>query len=335
MMKENVVQVTDRGLYCPAGDFYIDPSKPVKHAVITHAHGDHAREGSGSYYCSAPGEGLLRRRIGEKSLVTPIEYGKAVALKATKVTFRPAGHILGSSQVVIETGKTKWVISGDYKRDPDPTCQPFEVEECDTFITEATFALPVYRWEPTHEVAKGMYAWWEKNRALGKASVLFAYSLGKAQRILAELARLTDKKVFTHGAVESLVEVYRQSGVRLLPTEKVATEEKRSYAGELIIAPPSAYGSTWMRRFGEMETGFASGWMRIRGNRRRRGYERGFTLSDHADWPSLLKTIKETKARRVLVTHGNVDVFVRYLKENGVDAGGLPTSYETEGEGET
>lgn len=324
-----LLETRPEGLYCSAGDFYIDPWKPVKRAVITHAHGDHLHWGAGEYICSEPSEMILRKRISDAKKVTALAYRKTIPLKDAQITFHPAGHILGSSQIRIESAGKVWVMSGDYKRDDDPTCQAFEPVECDTFITEATFAYPFYRWENT--VVRDIFDWWETNRALGKTSVLFCYALGKAQRVLAELSRFTDRTVLTHGAVESLNECYRKAGVKLLPTRLVTeTDSKSSYEGELVIAPPSAHRSAWMRRFKHVDTGFASGWMRLRGNRRRRGYQRGFTLSDHADWPSLLKTIEETKAKRIYATHGSSDILVRFLRERGTEAHALQTAFEGE-----
>jgi putative mRNA 3-end processing factor len=224
-----------------------------------------------------------------------------------------------------------WVVSGDYKRDADPSCTAFEPLACDTFISEATFALPAYRWPVPGDVVREILAWWQANRSRGVASVLFAYALGKAQRVLAELAALTDEPVYVHGALVGITEVYRRAGIGMLPTLPVPEMPAAKFAGGLIVAPPSALGSAWMRRFGsDAATGFCSGWMRVRGNRRRRGIDRGFVLSDHADWPSLLRTLKETGARRVLLTHGFSDALGRYLREQGVDAGVLSTPYGAE-----
>lgn len=324
-MREPLVVPTAAGLWCPAGDFHVDPWRPVPTALVTHGHADHARSGHGRYVVAEAGLGILRKRLGDVD-VRPVAYGEELSLGRARVSFHPAGHVLGSAQIRIEAGGETWVLSGDYKREPDPTCAPFEPVECDTFVSEATFALPVYRWRPTAEVVAEIHDWWQANARAGVASVLGCYALGKAQRVLAELARLTDRPVCVHGAVESLVEVYREAGVAMVPTRPVEPA-RRDYAGELIVAPPGADGTPWMRRFGRASTGFCSGWMRIRGHRRRRGYDRGFVLSDHADWPSLLRTIRETKARRVLLTHGHSDVLVRYLREQGLDAAALETAF--------
>jgi putative mRNA 3-end processing factor len=326
----DLVAVTQKGLYCRAGNFYIDPWSPVDNAVITHAHGDHLRGGSTRYYGSRAGEHVTRQRLPADADLTTLEYGESRAIGEARISLHPAGHILGSSQVRIEHQGIVWVVSGDYKRDPDPTCAPFEVVPCDVFISEATFALPAYRWPDTRVVAREIHDWWQTNKRAGVASILFAYALGKAQRVLAELMRFTDEPVYVHGAVASLVNAYRQSGVAMLPTLPATAAAKSSYAGALILAPPSAAGSTWIRRFGESSSGFCSGWMRIRGDRRRRGYDRGFVLSDHADWPSLLRTIEETGAARVLLTHGYTDALCRFLRERGIDAAALRTEYGAE-----
>ncbi len=321
---------TDRGLYCPAGDFYIDPWQPVQTAVITHAHGDHLRHGSARYILARPGASIARHRLGGDSTTTHFEYGESHKLGATRVSLHPAGHILGSAQVRIEHEGRVWVMSGDYKRQLDPTCAPFEPVRCDVFVSEATFALPVYRWPPTVQVVEEIFRWWQANRERGIASALFCYALGKAQRVLAELRAFTEEPVYVHGAVGALTDLYRAAGVVMVPTLSATTERKVDYRQALIIAPPSAAGTPWMRRFGEHSSGFCSGWMRIRGDRRRRGYDRGFVLSDHADWPALLDTCAETGTRRVLLTHGYSDALAHHLNERGLEASALETAYGAE-----
>jgi len=328
-----LLEPAPEGLRCARGGFHVDPWSAAATAVITHVHGDHLLPGSARYVCSGSSLPFLRKRLGPDVAAQGVPYGERFRLGEVTVSFHPSGHVLGAAQIRLEAEGETWVVSGDYKRAPDPTCAPFEVVPCDVFITEATFALPLYRWRDPTVVARDILAWWEANRAAGVASVLFAYAMGKAPRILAELARLTDpaRTVHVHGAVEGLVELYREAGVRLLPTVRVSeTARGRSFAGELILAPPGAGGSTWMRRFGAHETAFASGWMRVRGTRRRKGFDRGFALSDHADWPALLRTIEETGARRVLVTHGYADELSRYLRERGYDAATLPTPFQGE-----
>jgi len=321
----DLVVASSAGLHCPAGDFHVDPDGAVPRAVVTHAHGDHARPGSAAYICAAPSVPLLRRRLGEEVPITGVPYGDRVRLGNAEVSFHPAGHVLGSAQVRIEAGGSVWVVTGDYKRQPDPTCAPFESLRADGLVTEATFALPIYRWPEPEEVARNILAWWDSARARGMAAVLVCYALGKAQRVLALLSALTDRRVYVHGAIEPLVSLYRDAGVTMLPTERVAdTTRGTSFAGALVLAPELAIGTPWMRRFGSHETAFASGWMRVRGNRRRRSFDRGFELSDHADWPALLATVRESGARRVLTTHGYAEPLARYLRETGIDAEALP-----------
>jgi putative mRNA 3-end processing factor len=324
---EPLVTVTARGLYCPSGDFFIDPWQPVQTAVITHAHGDHLRHGSAQYILARAGEAIARHRLGSGNTVTAIEYGARQALGAAIVSLHPAGHVLGSAQIRIEHGQRTWVVSGDYKRQADPTCAPLEPLECDVFVSEATFGLPVYRWPATQEVIRDIVGWWQANRERRVASVLFCYALGKAQRVLAELAAFTQETVYVHGAVGALVDLYRHAGIKMVPTASATMERAHDYRGALIIAPPGAAGTPWMRRFGEHSTGFCSGWMRVRGDRRRRGHDRGFVLSDHADWPALIDTCLATRAKRVLLTHGRTDALTRYLNEQGVEARALETSF--------
>lgn len=300
-------------------------------ALLTHIHGDHARAGSERYLTHADGVAIAQRRLGDDIAIDAVEYGQPLRLGEVDVSFHSAGHILGSSQIRIEHGGETWVVSGDYKRAADPTCAPFEPVVCDTFITEATFSLPVYRWRPASLVVSDIHDWWQNNAAQDKASVLFCYALGKAQRVLAHLLEHTNETVFLHGAMDPLVEIYRDAGIAMVPTTRIGEKtRKQDFVGTLTIAPPSAAGSPWMRRFGRHSTGFCSGWMRVRGNRRRRGYDRGFILSDHADWPGLIQTIRESQASRVLATHGKTEVLVRYLREQGINAQPLKTEYGDE-----
>jgi putative mRNA 3-end processing factor len=325
-----MLQATDNGLYCAAGDFYVDPWRPVDRAVITHAHSDHACAGSRAYLTARPGEVLLRARVGGDAAIQATEYGESVNLGGVHVSLHPAGHILGSAQVRIESGGEVWVVSGDYKLEPDPTCAAFEPVACDTFVTESTFGLPIYRWPPEAEVFAETRTWWTANRQSGKASVLFAYSLGKAQRVLAGLAA-TAGPIYTHGAVENFCRLYREAGIALAPTTHVgAAPAATDWSGALIVAPPSANGTQWMRRFGPVSTGFVSGWMRIRGARRRRSLDRGFVLSDHADWRGLMSAIQASRASRVWVTHGYRAPVVEWLKQQGLDAQAIETRFEGE-----
>lgn len=328
----DLVVARPEGLYCPPGDFYIDPWKPVERAVITHGHGDHARTGNGHYLAATAGEGILRARLGDIRLQT-LDYGERLDHGGVTLSLHPAGHVLGSAQVRLEYRGEVWVASGDYKTEADGTCAPFEPVRCHCFITESTFGLPIYRWQPQAALFAEIDAWWRANQAAGRASVLFCYAFGKAQRILHGIDASIGP-ILVHGAMEPLNRVYREAGVAL-PETRYAGDIARNdplLRQALVMAPPSAGGSTWMRRFGDYSDAFASGWMMLRGTRRRRGVDRGFVLSDHADWPGLLWAIEQSGAERVFVTHGSVNVLVRYLCEQGLDAQAFSTEYGDEDE---
>ncbi len=327
MKRGSLISLTSKGLYCRQGGFYVDPWLPVDKAVVTHAHADHAYRGSKNYLVAAEGERLAHIRLDPEATITGQKYGLTSEINGVKVSFHPAGHILGSAQVRIEYRGEVWVVSGDYKLTPDATCTAFEPVKCNFFITEATFGLPIYRWPPPTQVFGEIDEWWRRNRENGKASIIFAYSLGKAQRILNGIDR-TIGPIFTHGAVERLTEAYREEGVDLPGTTYVGNvTNKKEFAGSLIVAPPSAQMSTWMRRFGPQSTGFASGWMMIRGARRQRAVDRGFVLSDHADWPELQTAIASAEADTILVTHGSSVELVRWLTEKGMNAVPLKTKF--------
>ena len=330
-----LIESTARGLHCAAGGFHIDPWEPVERAVITHAHADHARPGSAAYLCAAPAMNVLRARLGPEASIQPVAYGEAIDLGGVRVSLHPAGHVLGSAQVRVESGGEVWVVSGDYKLEPDPTCAPFEPVRCDTFVTESTFGLPIYRWQPPQRVFGAIDAWWRSNAAQGRASVIYGYSFGKAQRILASVDASIGP-ILVHGAVETLDAAYRASGVAL-PETRVAVDLERGYdvSRALVVAPPSARATPWLRRFGDYSDAFASGWMAIRGARRRLAVDQGFVLSDHADWPGLLAAIEATGASRVLVTHGQATPLVRWLLEQGSDAAVLETRFEAHQGAET
>ncbi len=324
-MTDLVVQRPE-GLYCPAGDFHIDPWRPVPRAVITHAHADHARPGHGHYLASAAGEGVLRARLGNITLQA-LAYGERIVHNGVEISLHPAGHVLGSAQVRLAHGGQVWVASGDYKVAPDRTCAPFEPVRCDVFITESTFGLPIYRWDPDEALFAQINGWWGDNAAAGRASVLACYSFGKAQRLLSGIDPSIGP-VLVHGAVEPLNCAYRDAGVDL-PATQLASQvtDKASLRRALVLCPPSATAGPWLRRFGEPSVAFASGWMRLRGARRRGGYDRGFVLSDHADWPGLMEAIAATRAQRVIVTHGSVPVLVRHLTDLGLQAESFETEY--------
>ena len=325
-----LIVLRPEGLYCPMGDFYIDPWRPVKSAVITHAHSDHARTGHQRYLAHQDSAGTLKTRLGDINLHT-LAYGEHVTHNGVRVSLHPAGHVLGSAQVRVEHKGQVWVASGDYKLDADATCDAFEPVTCHTFITESTFGLPVYRWPHSDELFADINTWWQTNAQAGRTSVLFCYAFGKAQRILNGVDASIGPLVM-HGAVEPLNAVYRAAGVKLPPTLRVSDEAIKSIAlGQaLVLAPPSAQGTAWMKRFGNYADAFASGWMLLRGARRRRGVDRGFVMSDHADWPSLQSAIRATGAQQVFVTHGSVAVMVRWLQEQGLQAQGFNTEYGKE-----
>jgi putative mRNA 3-end processing factor len=327
-MPDTLLQVTPCGLYCAAGDFYIDPWQPVTRAVITHAHADHARPGSKRYLSSPSGAPLLRQRVGSYVRILAQPFGVPLDVNGVRVSLHPAGHLLGSAQVRVEHGGEVWVVSGDFKTAPDPTCEAFEVVPCHTFITESTFGLPIYRWRPQNEIFAEINHWWQHNRSQGRTTILFAYALGKAQRVLAGLDASIGP-ILVHGAVRRFVDTYVQLGIKLPVVHYADTEATRNHRGQaFVVAPPAAAASAgWLRKFGPSSLAFASGWMQIRGARRRRAVDRGFVLSDHADWDGLLDTIAATGAERIGVTHGYTNILVRYLREQGLDAFVMPARY--------
>lgn len=319
IIPDPLIEWTPRGLFCARGDFYIDPHRAVDTAVVTHAHSDHARRGSRRYLCANPSVGLLRARLGKIS-VEGVAYGERFRLGSVEVSFHPAGHILGSAQVRVEHRGRVWVASGDYKRDPDPSCEPFEVVPCDTFITEATFGTPSYVWDPRPH-GEDIFAWWQANAAEGMNSLLFGYSLGKAQRILAELAPYAARPIIIHDTIVELTRCYREEGRVLAPTVRFAEAPGNPFVGELILAPPSILQSPeWETRLGKYRTAFASGWMKGKSAYGRgSSYDHGFVMSDHADWNGLTRTIAETGARHVYVQHRNGSL-IRHLRGLGLDA---------------
>lgn len=313
-----MIILTKKGLYCEIGDFYIDPSRAVDHAVVTHAHSDHARRGSKRYYCTKSGIDLLRCRIGKSISVSSFDFGEVFYIGGVRISLHPAGHILGSAQVRIEYNGEVWVVSGDYKREYDPTCEAFESVQCDVFITEATFGTPAYCWPQENNLGQEIFDWWQLNSSRGVNSVLFAYSLGKTQRVLGVLAPFSERTIYCHPAATPLNECYRQQGVKLANTKCLSkVDPKQKLVGELILAPQSFLRSPQAEILGtSYETAFASGWMaRDRGT-----YDRGFLMSDHADWNALLQTIAETKAKRIFVQHRGKGALVRHLRQQGLHA---------------
>lgn len=319
-----LLELRESGLYCAAGDFYIDPWGPADRAIVTHAHPGHAHPGCRAYLTARAGETLLRARVGADAAIQGAGYGETIAMGSVTVSLHPSGHILGCAQVRLEHAGEVWVFSGDYSLAPDPTCAPFEPVRCHTFVTESTFALPIFRWPAAARVFEDIHAWWRANQDAGKASLLFAHPLGAAQRVLATLDRSIGP-VYTHDAVEGFNRIYREQGIPL-----ASASPGDDLARALVVAPPAARGTTWARRFGGASTALVSGWMRIRGTRRRRSLDRGFVLSGHADWPALLSVIDETRAEAVWVTDGHRAPLVRWLQEHGRRAVALDARFEEE-----
>ena len=309
-----LISFTDKGLYCAAGDFYIDPWQPVDRAVITHAHSDHARTGSHHYLAHTESYHLLKARLGQDISLQTLEYGTSLKIGAATVSLHPAGHIIGSAQVRVEHQGEVWVVSGDYKTEDDGISVPFEPVKCHTFITESTFGLPVYQWKPQKELMSDIYEWILNNQSAGRSSILSAYSLGKAQRLVSGLQQY-ELPFYMHGAVYNMHETVRK--FRDLPeatylNAEIPREEARK---GIIIVPPSAIGTPWMKRWAPYSLGVCSGWMQVRGAQRRRNADAGFVLSDHADWPGLLQAITDTGAETVYATHGFSATLARYLRE--------------------
>ena len=320
MPREPLLRLTSAGLYCSRGGFHIDPWSPVACAVITHAHGDHAVKGSRTYLAAEPGRLILQHRMGPRAQIQSLPYGETLDLEGVRVSLHPAGHVLGSAQVRVEHHGEVWVVSGDYKVAPDVTCAAFEPVKCHTFITESTFGHPHYHWEPQSVTFAAIHDWWCDNQAHDRASVLYAYSLGKAQRLLAGLDPGIGP-IHAHPAIEQMNELYRQSGIALPATrsphgEMTPTEWSRS----LILMPPASRWEQGLHFHGHYSTAFASGWMVLPDEAGKRGVERGFPLSDHADYSELLTAVAATEAQHILVTHGYIDEFVATLKSRGYDA---------------
>jgi putative mRNA 3-end processing factor len=318
------------GLYCPPGQFYIDPWRPVESAIITHAHADHARGGHAHYLATHESRQVLRVRLGQAISLQTLAYGERIHRNGVGISLHPAGHVLGSAQVRLEYRGQVWVVSGDYKllsnQEQDPTCASFVPVPCHVFVTESTFGLPIYRWKTQASVMAEIRQWWQTNAQQQRTSVLYCYAFGKAQRILSAL-EADIGPLLMHGAVEKLNQAYRHSGVALPPTLLASqVQDKALLSRALVLAPPSAQGTAWMKRFGHYSDAFASGWMSLRGARRRRALDRGFVLSDHADWDGLQQAIRASGAVRVIVTHGQVPVMVRWLNEQGCDAQAFESS---------
>lgn len=326
----DVLTFTDRGIYCPAGDFYIDPWRPVDRALITHGHADHSRWGMKRYLATGAAAPVMRHRLGEDAQIETIAFGEERQIGDATVSYHPAGHVPGSAQIRVAVKGEVWVASGDYKVVPDGLSEPFEPVRCHAFITECTFGLPVFKWTAQDVLKQQINDWWRSNKADGRFSLLGAYALGKAQRLL----RSVDADIgpiLTHGAIENTNDVMRGQGIALPDTIRVTGEmDVRDYPGALVLATPGALAQPWARKFGQRSTAFASGWMALRGVRRRRAMDRGFIVSDHADWDGLNTAIRETGAEKVFATHGYTASFQKWLSDQGYDAHIVSTEYSGE-----
>jgi putative mRNA 3-end processing factor len=326
MVKKPLLEFTDKGIHCAKGKFYIDPWKPVDDAVITHAHADHAYGGNKHYLAHNFSKEVLLYRLGEIQLQS-VAYGEKIMKNGVQISLHPVGHVIGSAQVRVEYQGEVWVVSGDYKIENDGISTPFEAVRCHHFISECTFGMPFYKWKPQAAIFNDINTWWYNNQQHGLATVIVGYSLGKAQRILQNLD-LSLGKVYTHGVIENINEALRRNGIILNPTQRITADTpKEDVRNGIIIAPPSSVGTPWMRKFQSYSFGNCSGWMTIRGAKRRSAADRGFVLSDHADWDGLISAIDATGCESVYLTHGYTATFSRYLNEIGFDAHEVYTLY--------
>ena len=327
MAAKPLLEFNNKGIYCSQGQFYIDPWRPVKDAVITHAHADHAKWGHQNYLAHSLSYEILKYRLGAEINLQALNYGNTIFKNGVQISFHPAGHIIGSAQVRIEYKGEVWVVSGDYKLEDDGVCAPFEPIKCHSFISECTFGMPVYQWKPQQLVFDEINKWWRQNVEEGKTTILVGYSLGKAQRILQHLD-LSIGNVYTHGVIENTHEALIRNGVKLNPTTRITKEtNKEEMRKGLVLCPPSSVGTPWMRKFYPYSFGYCSGWMALRGAKKRRAADRGFVLSDHADWDGLIQAIEATNCEKVYLTHGYTASFSRYLADIGYDAHEAHTLY--------
>lgn len=318
MNSSKLIRFTNKGYYCTVGNFYIDPWRPVENALITHGHSDHAIFGHKNYLTSNLNVPIIKHRLGAIK-VQGIDYGKTININGVNVTFYPSGHVVGASQIKIEYQGETWVFTGDYKLQDDGISTPFEVVKCQNFVTESTFALPVFQWKKQEEVFTDINNWWRSNKEKGIASVIMAYSLGKAQRVLKNIDPSIDK-IIVHGAVNNINNVIRSMGIDLPVTYTTSELSKEEMKTALVVGPSSILGTSWLRRFYPYSIAQASGWMQIRGIRRRASLDRGFVLSDHADWNDLNTAVKESGAEKVFVNHGYTSQFSRWLNEKGIES---------------
>ena len=327
MTNKGLLVHTALGLYCPKADVYLDPWKPVKKAILSHGHADHARWGSSSYLCTPTAAPVIKYRLGEINLET-LPFGEEKLINGVSFSFHPAGHILGSAQIKVSYKGEMVVFSGDYKTANDGFSEAFEPVKCHTFITESTFGLPVYHWQDQKWVFNEMEEWCKNNRNNHHLSILYGYSLGKAQRILQGLPESVGP-IFTHSTIEAILNVMRNQGVSLKNTIPVNEHITRAdLLSGVIIAPPAVQNSNWLKKFEPIRNGVVSGWMALRGARRRRNADKGFVLSDHADWEGLNEAISLTGAENIFVTHGYTDILSKWLIDKGLNAYPLETNFE-------
>lgn len=324
---------TPEGIYCPAGNFYLDPWMPVDYAVITHGHADHARPGMGKYLCHKHSIPILKLRIGNDINIQGLDYGEPLNINGVTLSLHPAGHITGSAQVRIEYKGNVLVYTGDYKIQDDGLSAPFELVKCHELITESTFALPVYNWLPVEEMEQKIQQWVLSNKEQAMTSVLVGYSLGKAQRIMKAVQGIG--KIYVHSSIGKTNEAMTSVGIKLPAYEVLDfTGNMKPVRGEIVVVPPALMDSNMIRRVPDRLVAYCSGWMQVRGARRWRAADAGFAISDHADWKGLTDVVKNSGAEKVYITHGQVDVFSKYLNETGINAVPLQTRFGNEDEGE-
>ncbi len=333
MAKPTLLQFTSSSIFCARANVHIDPWKPVDFAILTHAHSDHAKVGCKHYLAHKDSESILRLRLGENISLQTVNYGEQFSINGINFSLHPAGHVIGSAQIRVEHNGEVWVASGDYKLEDDHFCTPFEPVKCNTFITESTFGLPIYKWPSQNSIMNDIKEWWLQNQQQEKASVLMGYALGKMQRIIKNLQPFNDTPVYAHGAIYNVNERLRAAGFDLPYIPLVTNDiDKKMYKGALILATPSALNTSWMKKFTPYSTGYCSGWMAVRGAKNRRSVDRGFVLSDHADWSDLNRAVAETSAEKIFVTHGYTDTYARWLNEQGIEAAEVSTHYGNEEE---
>jgi putative mRNA 3-end processing factor len=324
-----LVKFTKKGIYCPQGKFYLDPWYPVDYAIISHGHADHARWGMKRYLCQNDSKAILQHRLGESINIQSLGYNQEITINGVKVSFHPAGHVIGSAQIRLEHKGYVIVFSGDYKTQPDFLTTPFESIKCHTFITESTFGLPIYKWKSEEVLQAELHRWVQTNQSNNRTSVFLGYSLGKAQRLMSLLEGVDD--IYVHGVIHNLNNAIIKSGIQLPKTSLLKNDfNKKELQTKIVIMPPGLLGSRLLNKLPNPATAICSGWMQIRGHRRWQAVDAGFTISDHADWNGLISAVKGSEAEQVYVTHGSQAIFSKYLNEIGIKADELKTEYGDE-----